>query len=308
MKQREQRKLIFPRIISNLLVLILFCVCILNAGLSPESSDTGAEQARVLYEIGVLPAYDGVYLAKTAQPAETEMAVLRLLGSGDAAHTQNFYRYLTMETAPVLTFSEEKKSLTETEAYGYLLRALGFTVEDEEILTRAKEVGFGFLREVRESGELLTNGLFATLLYEAMFVRPDNPENYTTARILAYLNSDFKAVLLENGLYDDIPEAYIPLFNNGVYKQDSFGVLPGEDGRNEWTATYLAVEQDYIIAYIENLLAGGWTREGTYLEEGDAPATIELLYRPLPENSARELAVAMRYTESGTVELALYLN
>ncbi len=308
MKQSKQRKRIFPRVISNLLVMILFCVCILTPSLSPKSSDTGADQARVLYEIGVLPAYDGVYLAKNAQPAEVELAVLQLLGSGDMEDARNFYRYLTLEVAPNLAFPEEKESLTETEMYGYLLRALGFSGTDEAALEKANEVGFGFLREVRDSGVPLTNGVFATLLYEALFIRPDNPENYTTARILANLNSDFKEILLENGIYDEIPEAYIPLFNNGIYKQDSFGVLPAEDGRNEWTAVYLATDTDYVTAYIEGLLAGGWTREGTYLEEGNFSATIELLYRPFPEDTTRELAVAMRYDTSGTVELALYLN
>ena len=308
MVQRKQRKRIFPRVISNFFVLILFCVCMLTPNLMPKSSDTGADQARVLYEIGVLPAYDGVYLAKNAQPAEVELAVLRLLGSGDVEDARNFYRYLTLEVAPNLTFPEEKESLTETEMYGYLLRALGFSETDEMAIEKADEVGFGFLREVRDSGEPLTNGVFATLLYEALFIRPDNPEHYTTARILANLNSDFKEILLENGVYDEIPEAYIPLFNNGVYKQDSFSVLPAEDGRNEWTAVYLAADTDYITAYIEGLLAGGWTREGIYLEEGDSPATIELLYRPFPEDTKRELAVAMRYDASGTVALALYLN
>ncbi len=308
MDQRKQRKRIIQRLVRNFLVLALVCVCILTLNLSPESSDTGAEQARILYEIGVLPAYDGVYLAKTAQPADVEHAVRKMLGSGEEANIRNFYRYLTLEVAPNLMFPEEKATLTETEFYGYLLRALGFSVVDEEALTKAEEVGFGFLREVRDSGEPLTNGIFATLLYEALFIRPDNLENYTTARILANLNSDFKTVLLNNGVYDDIPEEYLPLFNNGVYKQDSFAALPGEDGKNEWTAVYLATDSVYVTDYINRLLAGSWTREGTYLLEGDSPATIELLCRPLPDDATRELAMAMRYNASGTVELALYLN
>lgn len=308
MEQRTKRKRVLPRIISHLSVMIIFCVCILTPNLSPVSSDTGADQARVLYEIGVLPAYDGVYLAETTLPQDAEMAVRRMLGSGNSEDIRNFYRYLSLQEAPKFTFPEEKESLTETEIYGYLLRTLGFSVTDEEALAKAEEVGFGFLREVRDSGVPLTNGIFATLLYEALFVRPDNPENYTTARILAYLNSDFKEILIENGLYDDIPDKYLPLFNSGVYKQDSFAVLPGEDGRNEWTAIYLAADNDYITMYIARLLGGGWLQEGTYLEEGDTPATIELLYKPLPEDPAREIAVAIRYDASGTVEMALFLD
>ncbi len=308
MDLKTKRKRMFPRIISHLSVMIIFCVCILTPNLSPESSDTGADQAHVLYEIGVLPAYDGVYLAKTTLPQDAANAVQRMLGSGNAEDIRNFYRYLSLEEAPNFTFPQEKESLTETELYGYLLRALGFSVADEAALAKAEEVGFGFLREVRDSGEPLTNGILATLLYEAMFVRPDNPENYTTARILAYLNSDFKDILIEHGLYDNIPEKYLPLFNSGIYKQDSFAVLPGEDGRNEWTAVYLAADSDYITTYIASLLGDGWLLEGTYLEEGETSATIELLYKPLPEDSSKEIAVAIRYDASGTVEMALFLD
>ena len=174
----------------------------------PESSDTGAQQARTLYELGVLKDYDGVYLAKTPTPKQVEDDVRRLLGTGDGERATNFYRYLQIEQAPDLSISMERETVTETEAYGLLLRALGYTTAPSDVLNKAKEVGFGILREVRDSGQALTNGNFALILYESLLVRPPNQQNYPTYRILGYLTSDCKETLLENGLYDAIPEEY----------------------------------------------------------------------------------------------------
>lgn len=278
--------------------------------LFPESSDVGATQAKVLYDLGVLSDYDGVYLAKETKPGQAEDALLRLLGSGDATQATQFYRYLQIEQAPDLSFPEDKETLTETEAYGLILSALGYETTPETTLDKAKEVGFGILREVRDSGSALTNGNFALILYESLLVRPPNDQNYPTYRILGYLNSEFKDALLENGLYDAIPEEYVPLFNAGLYKPDSFARLPvpGTTTQVEWTATYLDVGGTYAADYVAGLLADGWTREGTYEVEGDPKAIIEVIYRPLSAGSTQELGLVVKTYANNTVEWALFLS
>lgn len=292
------------------MAVLLLGVFLLIPILFPESSDTGAQQAKVLYELGVLKEHDGVYLAKEMKPGQAEDAVLRLLGSGDGTKATQFYRYLQIEQAPDLSFPENKETLTETEAYGLILSALGYEATPETTLDKAKEVGFGILREVRDGGQALTNGNFALILYEAMLVRPPNDQNYPTYRILGYLNSDFKEALLENGLYDAIPEEYVPLFNAGIYKPDSFARLPvpGTTTQVEWTATYLNVGGTYAADYVANLLADGWIREGTYEVEGDPKATVEVIYRPLTAGSKQELGLVVKTYANHTVEWALFLS
>ncbi len=307
MKKGLYKRIGFMRIVCSMMVLLLVSFCILTPRLFPESSDTGADQARILYELGVFSEYNGVYLAERVTPKLAQTTIRKLLGSGDAEQTAAFYRYLNLETAPDLTVYEAQDALTETQGYALLLRALGHFVEDAAVLDKAKTVGFGFIRDVRDSQAVLSNGTFAILLYEALFVRPPNTENYTTYRILANLNSNFKEILLNNGLYDDIPEAYVPLFNRGVYKPDSFASLPGTQGRREWVAHYLNVDSEYIAAYIAGLLAGAWTLEGSYSVEGDTPAQMEVLYRPFPEDTQRELGLVLKYYSNGTVEWALLL-
>lgn len=307
MKKELYKRIGFVRTVCSMMVLLLVSFCILTPRLFPESSDTGADQARILYELGVFPKYDGVYLAEGATPEIAQTAIWKLLGSGDAKQTAAFYRYLNLETAPDLTVYDAQDALTETQGYALLLRALGHFAEDVAVLDKAKTVGFGFMRDVRDSQAALTNGTFAILLYEALFVRPPNTENYTTYRILGKLNSDFKEILLNNGLYDDIPEAYVPLFNRGIYKQDSFVSLPGTQGRREWVAHYLNVDSEYIASYIDGLLAGAWTLEGSYSVEGDTPAQMEVLYRSFPEDTQRELGLVLKYYSNGTVEWALLL-
>ncbi len=278
--------------------------------LFPESSDVGAAQAKVLYQLGILPEYDGVYLAKETKPTRGEEIVLRFLGSGNETQAALFYRYLELDQAPDLAFPKDQETLTETEAYDLLLRALGYESTPETALAKAKEVGFGIFREVRDSGQALTNGDFALILYEALLVRPPNAANYPTYRILGSLNSHFKEALLENGLYDAIPEEYAPLFNAGIYKPDSFARLPvtGSANRVEWTATYLNVAGTYAADYVAKLLADGWTREGTYEVEGDPKATIEVIYKPLSAGSNQELGLVVKLYENDTVEWALFLN
>ena len=292
------------------MAVLLLGVFLLMPILFPESSDTGAEQAKVLYELGVLQEYDGVYLAKNTKPAQAEAIVLRLLGSGDDTQAVQFYRYLEISTAPELSFPKDKETLTETEAYGLILGALGYETTPATTLDKAKAVGFGILREVRDSGVALTNGNFALILYESLLVRPPNAQNLPTYRILGYLNSEFKAALLENGLYDAIPEEYVPLFNAGLYKPDSFARLPepGTTNQVEWTATYLNVGGTYAADYVANLLADGWTREGTYEVEGDPKATIEVIYRPLAAGSTQELGLVVKTYANNTVEWALFLS
>ncbi|MBR5281046.1 MAG: hypothetical protein IKU26_08790 [Clostridia bacterium] len=283
-------------------------VILLAPILFPKSSDTGAKQAKALYELGILQDYDGIYLAKTTKPAKASEAILRLLGSGDDTQAVQFYRYLQIEQAPDLTFPKEQETLTETEAYALLLEALGYATAPAQTLNKAKEVGFGFLREVRDSGQALTNGDFALILYEALLVRPPNAQNYPTYRILGYLNSQFKEALLAQGLYDAIPEEYVPLFNAGVYKPDSFARLPGSQNEVEWVATYLNVGGTYATDYVAALLKDGWTREGTYEVEGDPKATIEVLYRPLTTGSTQELGLVVKMYANNMVEWALFLN
>ena len=141
-------------------------------------------------------------------------------------------------------------------------------------------------------------------------VRPPNVQNYPTYRILGYLNSQFKEALLAHGLYDAIPEEYVMLFNAGIYKPDSFARLPvpGTVNRVEWTAMYLNVAGTYAADYVANLLANGWTREGTYEVEGDPAATIEVIYRPLEAGGTQELGLVVKTYANNTVEWALFLN
>lgn len=311
MEGNNKKKIAIISGISVSAVAVLTVVAILLVPiLFPKSSDTGAYQAQVLYKLGVLDAYDGVYLAKTTKPAHTTDAVLRLLGSGDKAQAAQFYRYLQIEQAPDLSFPEDQATLTETEAYGFVLHALGYAVTPEETLNKAKEIGFGILREVRDSGQALTNGNFALILYESLLVRPPNEQKFSTYRILGYLNSQFKDVLQENGLYDAIPEEYVPLFNAGIYKPDSFARLPvpGAANQVEWTATYLNVEETYGTEYVAKLLSGEWKREGTYEVEGDPKATIEVLYRPLTAGGKEELGLVVKTYANHTVEWALFLS
>lgn len=314
-KQQNKKRISIFRLVCNTAVLVLIVFCMLAPRLLLRSSDIGAEQARVLYELGILEDYDGTYLAKAAEPKATSQAVLRLLGCGDENQAPSFYRYLKILEAPVLVEpSAGASSLTDTQGYVMLLRALGYPEDQlsgassETVLSLAKQAGFGFLKDVRESGEALTNGDFSMMLYETMFLRPNTAE-FPVYRILAKLNSGFAELLMENGLYDDIPEEYVPLFNNGVYKQDSFAVLPGTENRYEWTAIYTNTDAEYVASYVNMLLSGDWLREGTYIvEEGDLSATIELLYRPVSTTSTQELAVAIESYSDGTVKWALFLN
>ncbi len=295
------------RTVCSIMALLVVSLCMLAPRLFPQSSDTGADQAQVLHEIGVLTAHDGVYLAQTAVPEAVTQAALRLFGSGDAADAPAFYRYLALEQAPEFTFPKEQETVTETACYALLLGGLGYS-DAGNVLETAKTAGFGFMREVRDSGTPLTNGTFALLLYETLFLRPETAD-YPVYRILANLNSEFGQALLDNGLYDDIPESYVPLFNDGIYQADSYAKLPGTDGRCEWTATYMATTETYVAEYIQRLLTGGWTREGTYVVEHETlPATIELFYRANPENPAQELAVVLKCFDNGLVEWALFRN
>jgi hypothetical protein len=107
-----------------------------------------------------------------------------------------------------------------------------------------------------------------------------------------------------------IPEEYVPLFNAGIYKPDSFARLPvpGAANQVEWTATYLNVEETYGTEYVAKLLSGDWKREGTYEVEGDPKATIEVLYRPLTAGSKEELGLVVKTYANHTVEWALFLS
>lgn len=197
-----------------------------------------------------------------------------------------YYKYLDIEGVPVLLApgSKTSENISSQEAYIMVATALGYTEQDytiadeqtgeltQNIFDFMMAKGFGFSIPVEKIDEL-TNGELACIIFEAFYSIPKGAD-IQVYRIRANINSDFKLFLLENGLYDDIPEEYAPLFVDGIYSQNSFFAFLGEnnDGtkpKNEWGAKYNFVKKNEADEYIELLKANGFIMDSQYKMEHD---------------------------------------
>lgn len=196
-----------------------------------------------------------------------------------------YYKYLDIEAVPMLApGSKSDDKISSLSAYVMVATALGYTQLDytvtdaetgestQDIYGFMKAKGFGTSIPVEQIDEL-TNGELACIIFEAFYTIPKGAD-IQVYRIRANINSDFKRFLLENGLYDDIPEEFVPLFVNGIYSQNTFFAFLGEnnDGtkpKNEWGAKYSFVEKEEAQSYIELLKLNGYTMDSQYNMEHD---------------------------------------
>lgn len=305
LKEQKIRRLF--RIGCNIAVVVVLAAGMILPRLRVRSSDTGREQAAILKRLGILSKSDPAFLGRTLTRGTAEETVLKLLGCGDAAQAADFYHYVKLQEVPVFHAADADAALRDVDGYRFLLETLGYPEKqigaaDADALKTAEDAGFGFLIAVRNGSLPLTNGKFTVMLYEMLFLRP-NGTGFPVYRILANLNSDFAARLKQNGLLDEIPEDLVPLFNDGIYRKDSFAVLPGAADSCEWVCTYDRVSDSYLAQYLELLQKNGWNSEGTYAFEGERTAEAQVLWKP---DGTGELGLVLKYYSDAVLDWALF--
>lgn len=260
------------------------------------SYSIGYEEAIILGQLGIFTGYEeGIddtefrdFLQSKASVNTAILSFKRMQGAyningvdGSILNEDDmflYYKYLDIDAVPDLmpAGKDAEDRISAREAYYMAMRALGYSEydysgfasdESDGLLEFLQYLQFGFTLPVDEVEEL-TNGELACIIYETFYAIPDGAD-IQVYRIRANINSDFKRLLLEHGLYDDIPVTYVPLFVNGVYAQDTFFAFMGENAegtlpKNEWGATYSYASQMDADDYIELLKTNGYTVDSQY--------------------------------------------
>ncbi len=259
------------------------------------SYSVGYEEAILLGRLGIFTGYEeGIddtqfrdFLETKAKMGTAVISFKRMQGAynidgvdGQLLNEDEmylYYKYLNIDAVPDLMPAGAKADdpISSEQAYAMAALALGY-VEEEPAVTA-------------EPISELTNGELACIIYETFYAVP-NGADIQVYRIRANINSDFKRLLLENGLYDDIPQEFVPIFVNGIYSQNTFFAFLGENKegtkpKNEWGAKYVLVSDTEASDYIELLKTNGYKMDSQYkLEQeneiGDVyEYVVTLLYK-----------------------------
>lgn len=273
------------------------------------SAGEGEAQAKVLFSLGIIEEPDNLeeWLIKEVPVTQFRTYFLTLLGCGDPERAAEFYRDYAPEAAP--GFISGSDTITGTQAFKMLLSGLGYDTSDltkADLEALAESAGYGYIKDVSTvmDTDRLRSGTAAILLYETLFVR-QNYTNDPVYRSLGERDSVFRAALLSNGLFDDVPEDIVPRFQYGFYIENSFFELPGESGSVEWGASYRGVTAENAAAYISSAEGLGWLKEGEYLvtdTETGAEKTLWLYYRTESQNKETGLVLSLG---DGILEWAL---
>ena len=289
----------FKENIKQIASMMLVAVVVVTAFISyfrVNSYSVGYEEAILLSKLDIFTGYeDGIddaefrhFLMSKATIRTAMLSFKRMQGAyningvdGDILNEDDmilYYKYLDIDVIPDLLPENKKQqdTISSDDAYSMALKALGYDETDYSFLATEESNGmtefleslqFGFSLPIEEQSEL-TNGELACIIYETFYAIP-NGAGIPVYRIRANINSDFRLLLLEYGLFDDIPTDYAPLFVKGIYKQNSFSALLGEnsDGtlpKNEWAASYEYVLQNEVDDYIKLLETSGYVMDSQY--------------------------------------------
>lgn len=306
MKKTGRNSRIIGYVARNIAVMILAVVCLWLPN-RVRSSDEGLSQAELFVKLGIIDECSGEYLASYASAGECTDAILTLLGCGDPMEATEFFRETGLKKAPVFYMENSGASIEEEQTvrmatfYAMCLRAQGYiegslTYSGSEISKMAKEVGYGFLTAesgALNSASLVTHGRMVKILYEMLMTKVSGGE--PVYRILGRINSDFLAKMIENGLYEEIPEQYAPRYGSGIYNINTFYSLEQTDGRMEWSADYIQTNAQEAKAFCTGLTEQGWAVEGEYYFEENY-TVLTLLVKPHPEKPGMELGLVVRYS------------
>ena len=319
---RNVRSRFFSAVFAALAVLAAFCVLSFAAGCVRREvhSDAGITELETLTRLGIVDP-------KNVPEPDAEVtaygladALERLAGAGDHYRAADYFRNFTLNydvdfyRAPSGLILEPEAEISAAELYSACLQVLGYdpfaayagSVEtggtagrEEAVLELAKSAGFGYFSEV-QAGKTVNYRKLALTLYELLLLRTEGSER-TVYMWLGDLDSGFRSLLVNNGLYDELPTELVPRINGGMYLPGTFLAAVKSGAGSEWQASYVNVSGSQLTAYFALLEADGWTLE-TRLEQSSEPAAlIYLYYKAYAAGTDGEMGLTVKYSADGTL-------
>jgi len=304
-----------------LAAVIAVCALAAVAGCSRNKvhSDAGKTELETLTRLGIIDPENVPELEAEVTAYGLAGALERLTGAGDPTRAADYFRNFTLTydvdfyKAPSGTVLEPEAKISAADLYTACLQVLvydpftAYSSTDgttgltgaEAVLALAQAAGFGYFSDV-QAADTVTYGKLALTLYELLLLRTSGSDR-TVYMWLGDLDSSFRSLLLNNGLYDEIPETLAPRVAAGMYLPGTFLAAVKSGAGSEWQATYVKVSEAEKTAYFTLLEAEGWTLETRLASETESGTTVSLYYKAYEQGTDGEMGLTVKYSADGTL-------